>query len=95
MTWSLPEPMLTAPVDSPALLAEWAAEPKWDGYRAQLAVHTGGRVLLRSRQGTDMTGFLSQLCSVAAAVTRCEDVQVSREVEVVEMATGQRDDLRC
>lgn len=50
MTWSLPEPMLTVAVGSPDVPAGWAAEAKWDGYRAQLAVHTGGRVLLRSRR---------------------------------------------
>ncbi|MEV4790155.1 ATP-dependent DNA ligase [Streptomyces tuirus] len=67
MTWSLPEPMLAAPVDNPALPAGWAAEPKWDGYRAQLAVHTGGRVLLRSRQGTDMTGSFPEIRAAALA----------------------------
>ncbi|MFD5481580.1 DNA ligase-like domain-containing protein [Streptomyces hawaiiensis] len=51
MTWSVSEPMLTVAVDSPALPAGWAAEPKWGGYRARLAVHAGGRVLLRSRRG--------------------------------------------
>ncbi|MEV6591769.1 hypothetical protein [Streptomyces acidicola] len=50
MTWSLPEPMLTVAVDSPALPAGWEAEPKWDGYRAQLAVHADGQVLLCSRR---------------------------------------------
>ncbi|MCZ0210672.1 ATP-dependent DNA ligase, partial [Streptomyces sp. UMAF16] len=67
MTWSLPEPMLTASVDSPALPAGWAAEPKWDGFRAQLAVHTGNRVLLRSRQGTDMTGSFPEIREAALA----------------------------
>lgn len=52
MTWSLPEPMLTAAVNSPALPAGFAAEPKWDGFRAHLAVYAGGRVLLCSRRGT-------------------------------------------
>ncbi|MFJ6530009.1 MULTISPECIES: hypothetical protein [Streptomyces] len=51
MSWTLPEPMLTTAVDNPALSAGWAAEPKRDGFRAQLAVHTGERVL-RSQQGT-------------------------------------------
>jgi ATP-dependent DNA ligase len=55
MPWTLPDPMLTTAVDSPALPAGATAEPKWDGFRAQLAVHEDGRVLLRSRQGTDMT----------------------------------------
>ncbi|MFE9122877.1 hypothetical protein [Streptomyces sp. NPDC007172] len=65
MTWSLPEPMLTVAVNSSVLPPGWAAEPKWDGFRAQLAVHTGGRVLLRSRQGTDMTGSFPELRAAA------------------------------
>ncbi|MFD5801546.1 DNA ligase-like domain-containing protein [Streptomyces sp. NPDC127020] len=40
---------------SPELPPGSAAELKWDGYRAQLAHYAGGRVLLRSRQGTDKT----------------------------------------
>ncbi|MFI0141888.1 ATP-dependent DNA ligase [Streptomyces luteogriseus] len=67
MTWSLPEPMLTAAVDSPDLPAGYAAEPKWDGYRTQLAVHADGRVLLRSRQGTDMTGSFPEIRAAALA----------------------------
>ncbi|MFF9206774.1 ATP-dependent DNA ligase [Streptomyces sp. NPDC014986] len=67
MTWSLPQPMLTAAIDSPALPAGWAAEPKWDGYRAQLAVYAGGRVLLRSRQGTDMTAAFPESRAAALA----------------------------
>ncbi|MER6297659.1 hypothetical protein [Streptomyces althioticus] len=31
-------------------LPGYAAELKWDGYRAQPVVYSGGRVLLRSRQ---------------------------------------------
>lgn len=65
--WTLPEPMLTVPVASPALPAGWAAEPKWDGYRAQLSVHTGGRVLLRSRQGTDMTPAFPEIRAAVLA----------------------------
>ncbi|MET9162101.1 ATP-dependent DNA ligase [Streptomyces parvulus] len=61
MTWTLPEPMLTAPVASPDLPAGAAGEPKWDGYRAQLAHYAGGRVLLRSRQGTDMTAAFPEV----------------------------------
>lgn len=51
MTWSLPERMQTVAVGNPVLPAGWAAEPKWDSYRAQFTVLAGGRVL-RSRQGT-------------------------------------------
>ncbi|MFF4985525.1 hypothetical protein ACFY3O_36480 [Streptomyces sp. NPDC001046] len=57
--------MLTVAVDSPALPAGYAAEPKWDGFRAQLAVYKGGRVLLRSRQGTDMTGSFPEIRTAA------------------------------
>ncbi|MYQ96890.1 ATP-dependent DNA ligase [Streptomyces sp. SID4946] len=68
MTWFLPEPMLTVAVDNPVLHAGWAAEPQWDGYRAQLAVYAGGRVLLRSRRGTDMTAAFPEI--KAAALTQ-------------------------
>ncbi|WP_369211107.1 ATP-dependent DNA ligase [Streptomyces flavofungini] len=67
MTWSLPEPILAAGVEDPALPAGWAAEPKWDGFRAQLAVHEGGRVLLRSKQGTDMTASFPDIRAAALA----------------------------
>ncbi|MGW7647299.1 hypothetical protein ACWGJU_25525, partial [Streptomyces bobili] len=51
---ALPEPMLTTPTTDPHLAPGWAAEPEWDGYHAQLARYGDGRVLLRSRRGTDM-----------------------------------------
>ncbi|WP_241678976.1 hypothetical protein [Streptomyces lasalocidi] len=38
-----------------------------DGFRAQLAVHAGGRVLLRSIQGSDMTGSFSETRAAALA----------------------------
>ncbi|MFJ4566763.1 hypothetical protein ACIP4U_24240 [Streptomyces caelestis] len=59
--------MLAAPVSDPALLPGWAGEPKWDGYRVQLAVYTGGRVLLRSRRGTDMTAAFPEIRAAALA----------------------------
>ncbi|MFF9496051.1 hypothetical protein [Streptomyces flaveolus] len=40
---------------------------QWDGSRAQLARWTGGRVLLHSRQGTDMTGAFPEIRSAALA----------------------------
>ncbi|MFC8878464.1 ATP-dependent DNA ligase [Streptomyces ardesiacus] len=67
MTWTLPDPMLTAPVAGPELPPGSAAEPKWDGYRAQLARYTDDRVLLRSRQGTDMTAAFSEIQEAALA----------------------------
>ncbi|MFD5952010.1 ATP-dependent DNA ligase [Streptomyces collinus] len=53
MTWTLPEPMLSSPVPEPRLRPSWAAELKWDGFRALLSVEAG-RVVLRSRRGTQM-----------------------------------------
>ncbi len=53
VTWSLPEPMLTVALDSPELPAGWAAEPKWDGFRAAVSTDAGA-VVLRSRRGTQM-----------------------------------------
>ncbi|MFB6772686.1 hypothetical protein [Streptomyces sp. NPDC056337] len=38
-----------------------------DGYRAQLAYYAGGRVLLRSRQGTDMTAAFPEVREAALA----------------------------
>jgi ATP-dependent DNA ligase len=63
----LPEPMLTAAVNIPDLPPGSAAEPKWDGYQAQLAVYASGRVLLRSRRGTDMTSAFPEIRAAALA----------------------------
>jgi ATP-dependent DNA ligase len=57
--------MLTVPVESPDLPAQAAGEVKWDGYRAQLGVWEDGRVLLRSRQGTDMTTAFPEIRTAA------------------------------
>ncbi|MGW0491141.1 ATP-dependent DNA ligase [Streptomyces olivaceus] len=67
VTWTLPEPMLSTPVPHPDLPPGAAAEPKWDGYRALLAHYPGGRVLLRSRQGTDMTVAFPEIRDAALA----------------------------
>ncbi|MEW2258267.1 ATP-dependent DNA ligase [Streptomyces sp. NPDC047869] len=53
MTWSLPEPMLSVATDSPELTTGWAAEPKWDGFRAAVCIDAD-TVMLRSRRGTQM-----------------------------------------
>ncbi|MFC8870234.1 hypothetical protein ACFUAC_21765 [Streptomyces sp. NPDC057148] len=52
---------------SPDLPPGAAAEPKWDGDRAPLARWAGGRVLLRSRQGTDMTAAFPEIRDAALA----------------------------
>ncbi|MGW7200832.1 ATP-dependent DNA ligase [Streptomyces chryseus] len=49
--------MLAAPVSDPGLPTGWAAEVKWDGWRAMLSVDAGG-VVLRSRNGANLAaGF--------------------------------------
>ncbi|GGV87203.1 hypothetical protein GCM10010294_68800 [Streptomyces griseoloalbus] len=68
VTWTPPAPMLTTPTPRPDLPPGCAAEAKWDGYRAQLAVYTDTRVLLRSRQGTDLTASFPEIR--AAALTQ-------------------------
>jgi ATP-dependent DNA ligase len=56
--------MLAAPVSDPALLRGWAAEVKWEGWRALLSVD-GGRLELVSRQGTDLLPHSPELRSAA------------------------------
>ncbi|MCZ4120272.1 ATP-dependent DNA ligase [Streptomyces sp. H39-S7] len=68
MDWILPEPMLAAAVESAVLPAKTAAEPKWDGYRALLARYGDGRVVIRSRRGTDMTAAFPEIAASAAAL---------------------------
>src|SRR4051794_13439656 len=65
VTWTLPEPMLTSPVAVPDLRLGCAAEPKWDGFRALVSVVVG-RVVLRSRRGTEMASAFPEV--VAGAV---------------------------
>ncbi|MET8248690.1 hypothetical protein ABZV31_32480 [Streptomyces sp. NPDC005202] len=69
MTWTPPEPMLSAPVPGPQLRPGWAAEPKWDGFRALVSVDAG-RVVLRSRRGTEM---LSAFPEIEAGATQLPD----------------------
>ncbi|MCX5367311.1 hypothetical protein OG864_52660 [Streptomyces sp. NBC_00124] len=42
------------PVNDPALPAGWAAQPKWDSYRALAGRWAEGRVAVRSRHGSDL-----------------------------------------
>jgi bifunctional non-homologous end joining protein LigD len=60
-------PMLaTAARELPGDESRWAAEVKWDGMRA-LAYVSGGRIMLRSRAGRDVTSAYPELAAVAAA----------------------------
>jgi hypothetical protein len=42
------------------LLQGWAGEPKWDGGRALVSVEAG-RVILRSRRGTDLVASFPEI----------------------------------
>ncbi|WP_405467189.1 ATP-dependent DNA ligase [Streptomyces canus] len=80
MTWTLPEPMLAASVPESVLLPGWAGEPKWDGYRALVGRWYGGRVLIRSRAGGDLTGAFPEI--VAAAADLPDDTALDGELVV-------------
>ncbi|GGZ42773.1 ATP-dependent DNA ligase [Streptomyces poonensis] len=54
--------MLAAPVADPALPPGWAGEPKWDGWRALVSVEAG-RIVLRSRRGTDLAPMFPDIRS--------------------------------
>ncbi|WP_458246835.1 ATP-dependent DNA ligase [Streptomyces sp. MAI_2237] len=84
MTWTLPDPVLTSAVPGPDLPAGSAAEPKWDGYRAQLG-RRGDSVLLRSRHGTDMTTAFPEIR--AAALERLPE-QTGLDGELVVWEAG-------
>jgi bifunctional non-homologous end joining protein LigD len=86
----LPEglrPMLA--VTATALPAEpgaWAAEVKWDGYRA-LCLSDGDGMRLHSRRGTDMAGWFPELGGLHHALGSHE---VVLDGEVVAMGTDGR-----
>ncbi|MEU6687753.1 ATP-dependent DNA ligase [Streptomyces sp. NPDC046832] len=65
MPWNLPEPMLSAPAPQPDLRPGWAAEVKWDGFRALVSADAG-KVVLRSRRGTEMGPAFPEIVAGAA-----------------------------
>ncbi|MEU3620026.1 ATP-dependent DNA ligase [Streptomyces sp. NPDC006872] len=83
MTWTLPEPMLTTPVPVPDLQPGRAAEPKWDGFRALVSVDAG-RVVLRSRRGTEMGPSFPEV--VAGAVQLPDATALDGELVVWDAA---------
>lgn len=58
---SAPDPMLAAAVEDRRLPVGSAAEPKWDGFRTILVRPGGGRTVLRSRRGTDLTAAFPEI----------------------------------
>ncbi|MCE7051888.1 ATP-dependent DNA ligase [Streptomyces purpurascens] len=57
--------MLATTVPDPALPPGWAGELKWDGFRALVSVDAG-RVVLRSRRGTEMAPAFPEVVAGAA-----------------------------
>ena len=53
-------PMLATPGKAPFDDPGWVFEPKWDGYRLQ-AIVSGGRVVLRTRNGADGAAYFPEL----------------------------------
>ncbi|MFD8440156.1 ATP-dependent DNA ligase [Streptomyces microflavus] len=84
MVWTLPEPMLAEPVNNSALPPGWAAGPKWDGYRALLARYADGRVVIRSRRGTDMTAAFPEITRAAASLPAGVEFAMDGELVVWE-----------
>lgn len=62
-------PMLAVSGDLPTDDAFWSYEVKWDGVRV-LAEVVAGRLVLRSRNGNDVTAAYPELAGLAAAVGR-------------------------
>jgi ATP-dependent DNA ligase len=60
--------MLAAPTTAAKLPAGWAAEPKWDGFRALLAREPGLQPRLISRRGTDLSPSFPEIIAAAAAL---------------------------
>lgn len=60
--------MLAASTTRPDPPRGWVTEPKWDGFRAFVARWGDGRVLIRSRHGTDMTAGFPEVAEAAAAL---------------------------
>lgn len=89
MTWTLPDPMLAASVTDPTLPLGWAAEPKWDGWRAMVSADTG-RIALRSRRGADLKPLLSRLCSVALRQSGAKNTLLIRHMDLTRPATERR-----
>ncbi|MER6162728.1 ATP-dependent DNA ligase [Streptomyces sp. NPDC001868] len=75
--------MLSTPVPVPELRPGWAAEPKWDGFRALVSIDAG-QVVLRSRRGTEMGPSFPEL--VAGAVQLPDATALDGELVVWDAA---------
>ncbi|MCX5357504.1 hypothetical protein OG864_01870 [Streptomyces sp. NBC_00124] len=76
--------MRAVPVNDPALPAGWAAQPKWDGYRALAGRWADGRVAVRSRHGSDLARAFPE---IEEAVRRLPD-DTAVDGELIVWAAG-------
>ncbi len=71
--------MLAASAESLPTGDDWAFEPKWDGYRVIASV-AGGEVILRSRNGNDLTGRFAPAAKALAHAVRSPAAVLDGEV---------------
>jgi bifunctional non-homologous end joining protein LigD len=76
---SPPRPQLATVADTLPKGPEWLFEPKWDGYRAIIAV-SGGEATLTSRNGTDLTERFRDVARAAARAVRTPTAVLDGEV---------------
>ncbi|WP_218220341.1 ATP-dependent DNA ligase [Nesterenkonia sp. Act20] len=86
----LPSPMLASPGKPTDIRGKgWVLEGKWDGYRAIAAVHSDGRVEIRSRNGKDFTQTFPELAEIADLIPAGTVV----DGEIVALNSGSRPDF--
>ncbi|HSI97564.1 MAG TPA: non-homologous end-joining DNA ligase, partial [Gaiellaceae bacterium] len=72
-------PMLAAASESLPRGTGWTFEPKWDGFRAIIAV-AGGEVTLTSRNGNDLTERFREVARAAQLAVRSADAVLDGEI---------------
>ncbi len=72
-------PMLAASTAALPTGAEWAFEPKWDGYRALVRI-VGGQATLTSRNGNDLTERFSPVAKALVSAVRSPAAVLDGEV---------------
>lgn len=84
------ELMLAAPTNSSRLPPGYAAEPKWDGFRAMLACDPDAKPRLVSRRGVELTAAFPEVIRAAAKLP--EDLgELAFDGELVIWNAGQLD----
>ena len=81
-------PMLASLADAPIAQRGLVYEPKYDGIRALVDVHPGGRIALYSRNGNDKTAQFPEIVAALTRVTKRlrEPVLLDGEVVAVDAA---------